>query len=106
MLVVRPHAANVTGIGYTYAGLATATVIRQKLSSLVIDDNALTPAYSWQKMQNGVRNLGKPGIAAEAISAVDIALWDLYARLLELPLSTAIGGIHESTTIDGSGGLH
>lgn len=105
MVVVRAHAANVTGIGYTYAGLATATVIRQKLSSLVIDDNALTPAYSWQKMQNGVRNLGKPGIAAEAISAVDIALWDLYARLLELPLSTAIGAIHESTPIYGSGGF-
>jgi L-alanine-DL-glutamate epimerase-like enolase superfamily enzyme len=56
-------------------------------------------------MQAAVRNLGKPGLAAAAISAVDVALWDLYARLLDLPLSVALGAAHDATPIYGSGGF-
>jgi L-alanine-DL-glutamate epimerase-like enolase superfamily enzyme len=40
-----------------------------------------------------------------AISAVDIALWDLKARLLEMPLLTLLGAVRESVPIYGSGGF-
>jgi L-alanine-DL-glutamate epimerase-like enolase superfamily enzyme len=56
-------------------------------------------------MQHAVRNLGKPGVVAEAISAVDIALWDLRARLLDEPLVVALGAVHDATPIYGSGGF-
>jgi L-alanine-DL-glutamate epimerase-like enolase superfamily enzyme len=56
-------------------------------------------------MRHAVRNFGKPGVTAEAISAVDIALWDLRARLLDVPLVIAIGALHEVTPIYGSGGF-
>jgi L-alanine-DL-glutamate epimerase-like enolase superfamily enzyme len=56
-------------------------------------------------MQHAVRNLGKPGVAAYAISAVDIALWDLRARLLDEPLVVALGAVHDATPIYGSGGF-
>jgi L-alanine-DL-glutamate epimerase-like enolase superfamily enzyme len=56
-------------------------------------------------MQHAVRNLGKPGVVAEAISAVDIALWDLRARLLDEPLVVTLGAVHDATPIYGSGGF-
>jgi L-alanine-DL-glutamate epimerase-like enolase superfamily enzyme len=52
-----------------------------------------------------VRNLGKPGLAATAISAVDIALWDLAARLHGVPLCQAVGAVHDGTPVYGSGGF-
>ncbi|MDR7300082.1 enolase C-terminal domain-like protein [Haloactinomyces albus] len=105
LVLVRAHAADRTGVGYTYAGPSAATVVDSKLSSVVIGRDALTPQESWQAMQHAVRNLGKPGVVAEAISAVDIALWDLHARLLDLPLTIALGAIHAATPIYGSGGF-
>jgi L-alanine-DL-glutamate epimerase-like enolase superfamily enzyme len=52
-----------------------------------------------------VRNLGRFGIAALAISAVDIALWDLKAKLLDVPLAALLGRFRDSAPIYGSGGL-
>src|SRR5690625_1650340 len=46
-----------------------------------------------------------PGIASYAISAVDIALWDLKARLLDLPLHRLLGAARETVPIYGSGGF-
>ncbi|WP_114452174.1 enolase C-terminal domain-like protein [Halopolyspora algeriensis] len=105
LVLVRAHAAGRTGIGYTYAGPSAATVVHGKLAGVVTGRDALTPAESWQAMQHAVRNLGKPGVVAEAISAVDIALWDLQARLLDLPLAIALGALHAATPIYGSGGF-
>ena len=48
----------------------------------------MTPAACWRAMQVAVRNLGREGLAATAISAVDVALWDLKAKLLNVPLAT------------------
>jgi len=67
--------------------------------------DATTPAASWAAMQHAVRNLGRPGLVAEAISAVDVALWDLHARLLDVPLTVAIGALHDGTPVYGSGGF-
>jgi L-alanine-DL-glutamate epimerase-like enolase superfamily enzyme len=52
-----------------------------------------------------VRNLGWRGVAATAISALDIALWDLKARLLGVPLVTLFGAARESVAVYGSGGF-
>jgi hypothetical protein len=49
--------------------------------------------------------MGRPGIAATAISAVDAALWDLKARLLEIPLCTLLGATRDAVPIYGSGGF-
>jgi L-alanine-DL-glutamate epimerase-like enolase superfamily enzyme len=59
---------------------------------------------SWNAMVARTRNLGRPGIVSMAISAVDIALWDLKARPLELPLLTLLGGVRDSVSVYGSGG--
>jgi L-alanine-DL-glutamate epimerase-like enolase superfamily enzyme len=56
-------------------------------------------------MQRSVRNLGRQGLAACAISAVDTALWDLKAKLLGLPLALLLGSRRDAVPIYGSGGF-
>ena len=88
LVAVRSYGGNQQGFGYTYADTATATLIQDLLSEVVKGRDAMAPASSWNAMISRTRNLGRPGIVAMAISAVDIALWDLKARLLNLPLTT------------------
>jgi len=56
-------------------------------------------------MSAQVRNAGRPGIGFCAISAVDQALWDLKARLLDIPLVVLLGAAHDGVPIYGSGGF-
>ncbi|WP_310963530.1 enolase C-terminal domain-like protein [Nocardioides terrisoli] len=105
LVVVRAHAGGETGLGYTYAGAAAAQVVAGKLADVVQGQDALTPVARWAEMQHQVRNLGKPGLVAEAISAVDVALWDLHARLLGVSLPVALGAVHDGTPVYGSGGF-
>jgi L-alanine-DL-glutamate epimerase-like enolase superfamily enzyme len=56
-------------------------------------------------MMRTVRNVGHPGLASMAISAVDVALWDLKARLLDVPLVTLLGAARTSVPVYGSGGF-
>src|SRR5438270_1617355 len=60
---------------------------------------------TWKQMVHAIRNLGRPGICSMAIAAVDASLWDLKARLLDLPLVTLLGQVRESAPIYGSGGF-
>jgi L-alanine-DL-glutamate epimerase-like enolase superfamily enzyme len=105
IVVVHVEAGGERGIGYTYADLATARLIDEHLAGVVHGADALAPQRAWWAMSDAVRNLGRPGISAMAISAVDIALWDLKARLLELPLATLLGAVHEQVPVYGSGGF-
>jgi L-alanine-DL-glutamate epimerase-like enolase superfamily enzyme len=56
-------------------------------------------------MARQVRNIGRPGVAATAISAVDIALWDLKARLLGQSLAGLLGPARQDVPVYGSGGF-
>ena len=89
------------GIGYTYCEAACAELIRSKLAGLVHED----VRRAWLDMQHAVRNAGRPGIAACAISAVDQALWDRKARRLGAPLVELLGAAHEEVPVYGSGGF-
>lgn len=105
MVLASVRAGGQAGVGYTYAGTPVVTVVRSKLADVLTGADALQPPARWAQMQHAVRNLGKPGVVAEAISAVDIALWDLRARLLDEPLVVALGAVHDATPIYGSGGF-
>ena len=105
LVLVSVQAGGQVGTGYTYGGTAVATVVTSKLADVVKGSDALQPPARWAEMQHAIRNMGKPGVAAYAISAVDIALWDLRARLLDEPLVVALGAVHDTTPIYGSGGF-
>lgn len=103
--MVQAHGGNKIGLGYTYADAATATLVRDLLSKVVKGQDAMAPRSCWNAMVSCTRNLGRPGIVSMAISAVDVALWDLKARLLNLPLITLLGAVRTSVPIYGSGGF-
>ena len=101
IVVVEARADGAAGIGNTYCEAAAAELIRSKLASLVHED----VRASWLAMNGAVRNAGRPGIAACAISAVDQALWDLKARRLGTSLVDVLGAAHDDVPVYGSGGF-
>ena len=105
LVVVEADCDGVTGLGYTYADPAAASLISTKLAGVVEGRDPLDVGSAWTQMVQQVRNLGATGIAAMAISAVDAALWDLKARLLDLPLAVALDAVHEVVPVYGSGGF-
>lgn len=105
LVVVEATSGDVRGLGYTYADEATATLIRDKLAAVVSGREAFDIPDAWAAMVHEIRNLGRPGIASMAISAVDVALWDLKAKLLDLPLCSLLGRARDVVPVYGSGGF-
>jgi L-alanine-DL-glutamate epimerase-like enolase superfamily enzyme len=105
IVVVEASSGEVTGLGYTYADVATAKLVETMFAPEVVGFDALSPQRAWERMVTISRNLGRPGICSMAIAAVDIALWDLKARLLELPLCRLLGMVRADVAIYGSGGF-
>ncbi|HYQ91425.1 MAG TPA: mandelate racemase, partial [Candidatus Competibacteraceae bacterium] len=105
LVVVYAAAGGRRGLGYSYADTATAHLIRDYLAAIVTGQDALAVPACWQAMVRAIRNLGRPGICSMAISAVDNALWDLKAKLLELPLVRLLGTVREAAPVYGSGGF-
>lgn len=93
------------GLGYTYSAACITGLIRNMLADTVKGKDALAPQNAFAAMRRAVRNLGREGLAATAISAMDTALYDLKARLLELPLVGLLGARRASIPIYGSGGF-
>lgn len=104
-VTVALTAGGQTGLGWTYSSPATAAVIRDELGDVVCARDALDIAAGWSAMHRAGRNLGTRGLVMQAISAVDIAWWDLKARLLDVPLSVLLGRCHSEVPIYGSGGF-
>ena len=105
LVLVEITSGGKTGIGYTYANTATAVLVEDLLKNVVIGSDAMSPNATYMEMWRKVRNLGRPGICSMAISAVDCALWDLKARLLDVPLVTLLGQVRDAAPIYGSGGF-
>jgi L-alanine-DL-glutamate epimerase-like enolase superfamily enzyme len=105
VVVAEIDAGGQTGIGYTYSHQSAATLIDGVLADAVRGHDALAVPACWWAMVRAIRNLGWPGVCATAISAVDVALWDLKARLLGICAADLLGRVHEAVPIYGSGGL-
>jgi L-alanine-DL-glutamate epimerase-like enolase superfamily enzyme len=105
IVIVELHAENERGLGYTYADVSTAELVHSTLREVIQGQDAMDISGAWLSMVRRIRNLGRPGIASMAISAVDIALWDLKARILRLPLVKLLGAIRERIPAYGSGGF-
>lgn len=105
VLLVQAHAGGRTGLGYTYTQNGALDVVSGKLADLVTGGNAMRVGAAWSQMWAAIRNYGQTGLASTAVSAVDIALWDLKARLLERSLVDVLDAVHDATPIYGSGGF-
>ena len=105
LIVAEVSAAGRRGLGYSYGGAASARLVGDVLTPVLLDQDAFAIPALWTRMIRAVRNLGRRGLCAAAISAVDVALWDLKARTLELPLARLMGLARDSVPIYGSGGF-
>jgi L-alanine-DL-glutamate epimerase-like enolase superfamily enzyme len=105
LIVVTASAGDQQGLGWSYGSPVSAHLVNDLLAGLVEGTSALDTAAASSAMNRAVRNLGREGIASIAISAADIALWDLKARLLGVPLAGLIGQHQPDVPVYGSGGF-
>ena len=98
----------VEGLGYTYtvgnAANAILSLIRDDITPLLIEADASRIEDLWQKMWWHLHYAGRGGPSSFAISAVDIALWDLKAKRAEQPLWRLLGG-HDANVLAYAGGI-
>ena len=97
------------GLGYTYTvgktgGTAILALIEDDLSPLLIGQDPRRIEHLWQRMWWGLHYVGRGGLAAFAMAAIDIALWDLKGRLAGEPLWRLLGG-HSSRVKVYAGGI-
>lgn len=105
LVLVEAISEDTTGTGWTYGSAAAAEVVKDDLAAIVAGRPALDVPGANEAMARAVRNTGRPGLVAGAVSAVDIALWDLKARLLGQPLVHLLGATVTEIPVYGSGGF-
>jgi L-alanine-DL-glutamate epimerase-like enolase superfamily enzyme len=103
IVVVQISAGGTTGLGYTYGPRAVAVLVEDLLAPTLVGSDPFT--YLWAEMDGALRNAGRPGIGSMAISACDVALWDLRARLEDVSLVNALADQHDEVPLYGSGGF-
>jgi L-alanine-DL-glutamate epimerase-like enolase superfamily enzyme len=105
LVLVELGGGSKSGLGFSYADLATATLVKSLLADVVTGMNPFDVPGIHAAMIHKIRNLGRPGIASMAIAAVDNALWDLKAKLLDISLLDLLGAVRPSAEVYGSGGF-
>jgi L-alanine-DL-glutamate epimerase-like enolase superfamily enzyme len=105
IVVVEVEGGGVRGLGYTYGPKAAGALVEELLEDVVVGRDVFDVRTAWLAMGAALRNAGRPGIGSMALAAVDIALWDLEARLLDLPLARLLGAAHDEVPVYGSGGF-
>ncbi len=105
VVLVEISAGGRTGLGYAYANIAAAQVAKELIEECLPGENAFDIPRLHSKLDRAVRNWGRPGLISSGISAIDICLWDLKARLLDRPLVAVLGRMRDSIPAYGSGGF-
>jgi L-alanine-DL-glutamate epimerase-like enolase superfamily enzyme len=105
IVVVELRAGGERGLGWTYADAAVAALIRGTLAGVVTGRDPMDVPAAWAAMTAALRNAVTSGLSAFAVSAVDVALWDLKARLLDVSLASLLGRRRDGIAAYASGGF-
>ncbi|MBI1773962.1 MAG: L-rhamnonate dehydratase [Proteobacteria bacterium] len=80
------------GFGISRYGAPVIAIINEHLGPLLVDEPCMAIEKLWDMMYRMVSPYGGAGLASYAISAIDIALWDLKGKLLKTPVYALLGG--------------
>jgi L-alanine-DL-glutamate epimerase-like enolase superfamily enzyme len=110
VIVVRVSDADgASGVGFSYVlgggGGSVAAIAREQLTNFVLNKPLVHPKDTWRRINKSFNRTGL-GPNTIALAAVDVALWDLYARKLGVPLAVAVGGAPRPVPVYGSGGYN
>lgn len=105
LVLVQMEAQGVGGLGYSYAHSCCVPLIRETLVPIVLGKSPFANGSLWNEMNVAVRNFGRSGLVSCAIAAVEMALWDLKARLLKRSVVELLGAVRKKIPIYGSGGF-
>jgi len=105
LVIIFISAGTKRGLGFTYAHSSVVAVVQELLATAISERDCFDTNGCWIAMQRAVRNVGRSGIASCAISAVDLALWDLKAQMLSIPLAKLLGCCRSEVPVYGSGGF-
>jgi L-alanine-DL-glutamate epimerase-like enolase superfamily enzyme len=103
LVTLELYAQNHIGLGYTYADRATSEAIVQHGLPVILGRECGDHFILVEKIKKLCRNLGNSGISAMALSAIDIALWDLRARSLNISIQELLGIRRRNVSFYGSG---
>ncbi|MEO0681747.1 MAG: mandelate racemase/muconate lactonizing enzyme family protein [Pseudomonadota bacterium] len=87
-------------------GEPPAAIAEQVLGPRLIGRDATQPAVIWEELYATTRDFGRAGAYAEAISGIDIALWDIAGQAAGLPIWKLLGGRHRETVEAYATGLY
>lgn len=83
----------ITGLGSVGVGSGAAVyIVEQHLQSILVGQNPFDVELLWETMFRSTLNYGRKGVVLEAISAIDIALWDIMGKALGQPVYNLLGG--------------
>ena len=90
--------AGIQGLGeaFYFGGPAAiaAAIIDEAIGPLLVGSDPLDTSVIWDRLYNWTRDQGQKGLTISALSAIDIALWDVKGKALGLPVYTLLGGAY------------
>jgi len=99
---------NVTGMGYAWSvvlgGKTMLSALQNDLADMLVGQDPLDHERLWKELYWKTQTIGRHGLITQAISAIDMALWDVKGKVSGLPLFKLLGGIRESAPVYGSDG--
>ena len=91
----------VTGWGECFGpgnvAIANKAIVERVIQPMVLGEHPLNRDVLWHKVYNLLRDHGQKGMPLQALSGVDIALWDIAGKVADLPIHMLIGGAHRSS---------
>ena len=107
LLVEIETDSGIVGLGEAgVGGGVTATVIEKDLAPLLVGEDPLLIEYLWQKMFARTRQYGRRGLVMQAISGIDVALWDIAGKIAKLPVYRLLGACRDRVEAYASGGFY
>jgi L-alanine-DL-glutamate epimerase-like enolase superfamily enzyme len=105
ILVVHVEGGGQHGLGYSYTDASAAPLVNEVLADVVLGRQVSEVGGSWAAVVDQLRNIGRPGLGSGALSAIDVALWDLKARALGIPVAALTPSFRDRLPVYGSGGF-